>query len=127
MLSISKSSEIKSEIKQIFKFAYYSCDSQKELLDRIEGIYAKYPKSITNYERWYFKGMIELLREQFEKDNLEFCYKVGDKLYSTHKETFKDRLVDYDICYDSEAKNGFYYKHNNTPFYETWANPRNGE
>jgi hypothetical protein len=115
MLSINKFNEIKRNIKFRFKCHYYGCLSHSEQLEDLEKeIYSKYPKSITNYERWYFKGMVELLQEQYYC-NLEFCYRINGELYSTHKESNKKKIreIGYDMI-TSETENGFFYKHNNT-------------
>jgi hypothetical protein len=116
MLSIGKTNSIKSTIKQAFHFAYYSCDNSIEINQRMQDIKNKYPKSITVYEKFYFKGIIDTLMEQFKENNLEFCYEIDGEIYSTHKDSNKPRITDYSKI-NSDTTNGFYYKHNKTPFF----------
>lgn len=110
MLNINKQEEIKRNIKTLFHMATLCKYSSKKITEEYFKIKEKYPKRITTYEKFYFKGIYETLRENFENENIVFCHELKNDeilIAKSHKR------------YDEIVGDGLYYKDCKTVYFKS--------
>lgn len=121
----SKINEVERRALEFVISLYRRAKKQGMTSNQITELYLAYRKQvkIEKYPRYvssYMAGVKDCLRSQIQHDDLEFCYVVKGKRYSTHTDSplyYEKHGFSPKEVYDKAEQAGHFWKESGKPYY----------